>query len=69
MKNKLPTGPNQIPSFNFKNCIYCLTDPLRIIFNVILKTTKFPAVWKESNTIPVHKSGIKPDIVNYRTIV
>lgn len=68
LKNKLTSGPDKIPSFIIKDCIGCLAYPLEIIFNKAVETMKFPSRWKVAKIIPIHKTGIKSEIKNYRPI-
>jgi len=64
----MTSGPDGIPSFLAKDCITCLSDTLAQIFNLCVKTSTYPAIWKLSKIIPVHKGNSKHDIENYRPI-
>lgn len=68
LKNKLTSGPDNIPSFLVKDCIGAFAKPLCTIFNLIMNTTVFPSQWKESKVCPIFKSGDKHNISNYRPI-
>ncbi|XP_063929874.1 uncharacterized protein LOC135142136 [Zophobas morio] len=68
IKPNLTMGPDNVPAFVVKECITCLITPLLHIFNLILKTTNFPTMWKMSKICPIFKSGCKSDIANYRPI-
>nr|CAH7714539.1 unnamed protein product [Callosobruchus chinensis] len=68
IKNKLTSGPDQIPSFLVKDCISTLVKPLKIIFNLILKNSIFPDTWKIAKVCPIHKSQDRDLISNYRPI-
>jgi len=61
-------GSDGIPSVLMKTCADELSEPLSLIFNVSLSSGIFPALWKESYVIPLHKSGPKSNIRNYRGI-
>lgn len=62
------TGPDLIPAFLLRDCAVVLCAPLHFIFNLILRTSIYPDVWKESRVRPVYKKGNKNDVNNYRPI-
>lgn len=68
LKNKMTSGPDNIPSFIIKDCIGVLAVPLRILFNLALKTKTFPSRWKVAKVCPVFKSGDRALVDNYRAI-
>ena len=68
LKNSLSVGPDGIPSFLLKQCVYALSVPLQKIFSLSLSSGSFPQQWKYSYVCPIHKSGNKSDITNYRPI-
>ena len=45
----------------------CVNSILKL-FNHILESGKFPAIWKSTLLVPLHKSGDKCDPNNYRAI-
>lgn len=61
-------GPDGVHPILLKNCPFVLARPLHIIFNKSLQNGHFPTFWKTSYVIPIHKSGDKSDIQNYRPI-
>lgn len=61
-------GPDGIPPFLLKNCVKTLAAPLTYLFNLSLSRNHFPTLWKSSFIIPLHKSGTKHNINNYRGI-
>lgn len=60
--------PDNIPAIFVKNCRYNLVIPFHIIFNLSLSTGVFLDCWKYSFVTPIHKSGSKQNIENYRPI-
>ncbi len=62
------TGPDGIPPFLLKGSIVILTPILAYIFNLSLVTGEFPNTWKVAAVFPVHKSGSRLDLRNYRPI-
>lgn len=68
LKSNSGPGPDLIPNFFLKNCVYAITTPLHILFNKSLATGIFPDSWKTSRIIPIFKSGDKTNVVNYRPI-
>ncbi|XP_060536648.1 uncharacterized protein LOC132708341 [Cylas formicarius] len=61
-------GPDNLPPILFKSCAESLVQPLFIIYNKSLSEGQFPTIWKCAKVIPVHKSGSKVDVTNYRPI-
>ena len=51
-----------------KNCYFSISLPLYLIFNESLTLGQFLDDWKISEIVPIHKSGSKQDICNYRPI-
>ena len=49
-------------------CEDSIALPLSIIFNNIINTGIFPAIWKFANVTPVHKKESKQIVKNYRSI-
>jgi len=68
VKSSFQPGPDNIPSFIVKHCADLLCVPLAHLFNLSLDSGVFPAIWKESFIIPLHKSGVKSEVNNYRGI-
>ena len=66
MKSSSSPGPDNIPSCILNNCADNLFYPLFILFNKSLNISYFPEIWKESYIIPLHKSGNKNEVSNYR---
>jgi hypothetical protein len=48
--------------------VLVLKKSLAVLFNLSLISGVFPCVWKESNVVPLFKSGDKINISNYRGI-
>lgn len=61
-------GPDGVPPSLVKNISKELTEPLFWLYNLSLKTRKFPAEWKKSYLVPIYKNGKKSDIENYRGV-
>ena len=68
IKPKFTKGPDNIPAFIVKDCAHIFARPLTIIFNLSLKSQKFPDVWKFSRLCPVYKKDNKYNAENYRPI-
>ena len=68
VKSSLQPGPDNVPSIIVKRCADQLCLPLAYLFNLSLDSGVFPAIWKKSYIIPLHKSGIKSHVENYRGI-
>ncbi|KAJ8716725.1 hypothetical protein PYW07_003352 [Mythimna separata] len=65
--NKGP-GPDDIPPYFLKSTAETICKPLSMLFNKCIQSGTFPSLWKQANIIPVHKSGPRQDIENYRPI-
>jgi hypothetical protein len=68
LKPKLTAGPDNIPAFLLKDCASVLAYPLQLVFNLALKTCKFPEIWKLSSISPIFKKGNRTQVENYRPI-
>ena len=61
-------GPDGLPNQFLKNCAISLCELITHIFNTSLKTGIFPSALKISYITPIHKSGNKSGVANYRPI-
>ena len=61
-------GPDLIHNKVLKNCAGVLAPPLTKLFNRSINEGKFPEIWKMANVVPIHKSGDKHLVNNYRPI-
>lgn len=68
LKPKYTQGPDGIPQLIVKDCREVLSGPLLHIIDLSLKHNVYPNVWKTSKVIPIHKSGSRSDIKNYRAV-
>ena len=66
-QNKSVPSQN-IPTKFIKMAEKIVNPHLRKIFNFCLSTGQFPSEFKTSEIIPIHKSGSKTDLSNYRPI-
>lgn len=65
--NKGP-GPDNLHSVLFKRCAGVLAYPLSLLFGQAYHGGGLPDIWKSANVVPVHKSGDRRDVRNYRPI-
>lgn len=65
--NKGP-GPDGIPPSLLRYCAFILARPLFFIFNLSLSSGYLPFCWKTSFIIPIHKSGSRSEVKNYRPV-
>lgn len=68
LKVSFKAGPDSIPSYILYTFRHFLVYPLTILFNYSFQTGCFPNLWKSSYVIPIHKSGSRSEISNYRGI-
>ncbi|KAL9883656.1 uncharacterized protein ACN427_010864 isoform 1-T2 [Glossina fuscipes fuscipes] len=61
-------GPDGIPSCALKSCAVELCGVISKIFNLSLNLGVFTSRWKSSFLIPIHKSGSRQFVENYRGI-
>ena len=70
--NELPgnlvSGPDGIPNIFIKNTIVSLLKPITHLLNRSLQSGFVPNIWKQSFVRPIHKSGVKNKIENYRGV-
>ena len=62
------SGPDGISNRMLKETARSISSSLTDIFNFSLRVGVYPSQWKEANITPVHKSGPRKKIENYRPI-
>lgn len=68
LPEKWSAGLDGIPCCVVKTLADSFAVPLAIIFSSCLKMGTFPDCWKTAKICPVHKSGSKSQVKNYRPI-
>lgn len=68
LKISFVPGPDGVPANILKHTANVLSHPLSVIFNKSLSLGYLPPLWKQSYIIPLHKSGSKSEVSNYRGI-
>jgi len=68
LPNNTVSGPDDIPNIFVKRCIHSLITPITRILSESLITGFVPNIWKSSFVRPVHKSGVRTNIENYRGV-
>lgn len=68
LKCSSSTGPDGVPSILLKECAVVLSAPLTMLFNRSLVEGYFPMCWRTSYVVPLHKSGLKTNVKNFRPI-
>lgn len=61
-------GPDGLPAVFLKRTAESICKPLHIAFNKCITEGFFPDIWKSAYIVPIHKSGSKHDVTNYRPI-
>ena len=61
-------GVDNVHPHVLKNCAHSLKVPLEILFKKSLATGEVPSLWKKANITPLHKSGSKNIMSNYRPV-
>lgn len=68
LKNNMTSGEDMIPGFLVRDCSTIFADPLQYLFNLILSTSTYPKIWKQTRVHPVLKKGDPTLLNNYRPI-
>lgn len=61
-------GHDEFPPRFWKELADELSKPLTTIFNSSLTYGVFPSFWKIPHVVPIHKSGLRSNVKNYRPI-
>lgn len=61
-------GPDCIPPLFLRNCAETLAEPLSAIFAKSISKSIYPDRWKTCHIVPIHKSGAKSNVSNYRGV-
>jgi hypothetical protein len=61
-------GPDMIGNRVLKLAETSLTPIFNKLFNLSLKQSVSPSIWKEASVIPIHKKGSVNDCSNYRPV-
>jgi hypothetical protein len=67
-KTSMTAGLDGIPSFLLRDCAQIFVTPLFSIFNLIIKSSTFPTVWKQARVSPIFKKGDLSNIEHFRPI-
>ena len=62
------SGPDRISSRMLKGMLESIVPSLTKLFNISIRTGKFPQCWKESSIVPIPKGGDSSKPGNYRPI-
>src|SRR5699024_1792507 len=68
LSDKVSSGPDGLPSFLIKRCIFSIAAPIYYIFSMSIREGTFPSIWKRSYITPIFKNGDRDDIENYRGV-
>jgi hypothetical protein len=68
LKNSSALGCDGISTNVLKKCKHILSEPISHLCNTSFETGTFPELFKKAIVIPIHKSGDKSLITNYRPI-
>ena len=68
LPNNMVSGPDGIPNIFVKKCMLALLKPITHMLKHSLETGYVPEIWKKSFVRPVHKSGLKIKVENYRGV-
>ena len=69
LKRKKSSGLDHLPSGLLKDCADEIAKPLHHIINLLLNSSTFPLIWKETKIILLFKSGYVHNPIDYRPIL
>ena len=61
-------GPDNLPAEFLKGTKMVIARPLKLLFDMSIKTSLIPFGWKRGLVCPIHKSGPKSVVSNFRPI-
>lgn len=61
-------GPDRIPNLVLKSCAHAISKYLEVLYYKSLETSELPEDWKMGDIVPIHKSGPRDSVMNYRPI-
>lgn len=68
MNSRCSTGEDNLDPFLLKLSAPYIAEEITYIFNLSISSATFPQLWKMAHVSPLHKSGAKDDLNNYRPI-
>ncbi|KAL1447912.1 hypothetical protein WDU94_015615 [Cyamophila willieti] len=68
LKASSSAGPDGVPTILLKECAAVLSAPLTMLFQRSLTSGIFPGYWRTSYVVPLHKSGSKTNVKQFRPI-
>ena len=68
LKNGKASGPDKITINLVKDAAKFIAYPIMCIFNSSIANGVFPDAWKTASVTPIHKSGSKSELNDYRPI-
>lgn len=68
LPNNLVAGPDNIPNMFLRQCASSLVSPITQLLSESLQYGCTPSIWKKSYVHPIHKSGRKNAVENYRGV-
>lgn len=68
LKRNKETGLDDLPPRLLKDSAEYISAPLTYLINLSITTNMIPTDWKMAKVIPIHKSGTRSNLDNYRPI-
>ena len=68
LKSGKSSGPDNLPAEFLKGTKTIIARPLQLLFEMSIKTSLIPFAWKRGLVSPIHKSGPKSLVSNFRPI-
>ena len=68
LKTDKAVGPDGISNKLLKMTVGSIVPSLTKLFNTVLRSSRYPAIWKQANITPIFKKGNRQDKENYRPV-
>jgi len=68
LKTDKAVGPDGVSNKLLKMTANSITPSLTKLFNAVLRSSKYPRIWKQANVTPLFKKGNRQDKGNYRPV-
>ena len=62
------SGPDLISHNMLKGTSKTICRPLQLLFNMSLRSSQFPKLWKNATVLPLYKKGDRHEVSNYRPV-
>ena len=68
LKPNYSSGPDNIANIVYTKANFAMINYIQMLFNQIIRTQRFPTIWKLAKVTPIFKDGDRSKVNNYRPI-